>query len=689
MEDLQDLQEKVSTLKGVGPKKQQRFLKLNIETLEDLLYHFPRDYEDRRETKKVGDLVDGEKTSLELQVHPLKKRRAFGRGPSLLQLIGQDDTGRMIITFFNQPYLSQKISPGTKLRIYGEVKRGPRGLEITNPDFTLLDENHKNYWQEIFPIYPLTKDISHKELVKLISMLLESLKEEKEPDRFENLPKALRTENKLCQRLMALEHIHFPQNAKGLKVAKYRLVYEEFFFLMITLNFKKAKVGEQQGIPLQGEKEVRNFLQALPFDPTKAQETVIQEVLQDLKRPVPMSRLVQGDVGSGKTVVAMAALVAAVASKTQGAMMAPTEILAKQHYQTLSQFLNPLGISVGLLTGSLTPKNKKMMQQKIREGEIDVVVGTHAVIGEKVGFHNLSVVITDEQHRFGVRQRKTLSKKGRNPHVLVMSATPIPRTLAYILYGDLEVSVIDQMPKGRKPIKTKNCPMEERDFVYEQMKDQLNKGRQAYVVCPLIEESETLDLNAAIDLQEQLSKNILKDYKIGLLHGKMSYIEKEEVMKNYTDGKLQVLVSTTVVEVGVDVPNATVMVIENAERFGLAQLHQLRGRIGRGEHHSYCYLLHQPVKEHTQKRLEIMEKTNNGFLISEKDLEIRGPGELFGFRQHGIYNLKIANFFRHQNILKKAQQDVKDLLLEDPKLQLEKNQKLRKVLNRKLHRYRD
>ncbi len=686
---MEDLQEKISSLKGVGPKKQQRFLKLNIETLEDLLYHFPRDYEDRREIKKVRDLEDGEKTTLELQVHPLKKRRAFGKGPSLLQLVGQDDTGRIVITFFNQPYLSQMITGGTKLRVYGEVKRGPRGLETTNPDFILLDEKQKNHWQEILPIYPLTKDIRHKELVKLIKNLLQTLKEKRDDENFENLPKALIDENKLCQRLMALEHIHFPKQAKGLKVAKYRLVYEEFFFLMITLNFKKTKVREQQGIFLQGDKEVQGFLQALPFEATKAQKTVIEEVLQDLKGSVPMSRLVQGDVGSGKTVVAMAALVAAVAGKSQGAMMAPTEILAKQHYETLSRFLNPLGISVGLLTGSLTPKNKKMMQEKIREGKIDVVVGTHAVIGEKVGFHNLSVVITDEQHRFGVRQRKTLSEKGNNPHVLVMSATPIPRTLAYILYGDLEVSVIDEMPKGRKPIETKTCPMEERDSVYEQMKEELNKGRQAYVVCPLIEESETLDLNAAIDLQDRLSKNILKDYKIGLLHGKMTYIEKAQVMKQFTDGELQVLVSTTVVEVGVDVPNATVMVIENAERFGLAQLHQLRGRIGRGEHQSYCYLLHQQVKEATRKRLEIMEKTNDGFLISEKDLEIRGPGELFGLRQHGIYNLKIANFFRHQSILKKVQQDVKALLQEDPKLQLEKNRKLRRILNQKLQRYRD
>ena len=686
---MEDLQEKISSLKGVGPKKQQRFLKLNIETLEDLLYHFPRDYEDRREIKKVRDLEDGEKTTLELQVHPLKKRRAFGKGPSLLQLVGQDDTGRIVITFFNQPYLSQMITGGTKLRVYGEVKRGPRGLETTNPDFILLDEKQKNHWQEILPIYPLTKDIRHKELVKLIKNLLQTLKEKRDDENFENLPKALIDENKLCQRLMALEHIHFPKQAKGLKVAKYRLVYEEFFFLMITLNFKKTKVREQQGIFLQGDKEVQGFLQALPFEATKAQKTVIEEVLQDLKGSVPMSRLVQGDVGSGKTVVAMAALVAAVAGKSQGAMMAPTEILAKQHYETLSRFLNPLGISVGLLTGSLTPKNKKMMQEKIREGKIDVVVGTHAVIGEKVGFHNLSVVITDEQHRFGVRQRKTLSEKGNNPHVLVMSATPIPRTLAYILYGDLEVSVIDEMPKGRKPIETKTCPMEERDSVYEQMKEELNKGRQAYVVCPLIEESETLDLNAAIDLQDRLSKNILKDYKIGLLHGKMTYIEKAQVMKQFTDGELQVLVSTTVVEVGVDVPNATVMVIENAERFGLAQLHQLRGRIGRGEHQSYCYLLHQQVKEATRKRLEIMEKTNDGFLISEKDLEIRGPGELFGLRQHGIYNLKIANFFRHQSILKKVQQDVKALLQEDPKLQLEKNRKLRRMLNQKLQRYRD
>ncbi len=687
---MQGLYENISTLKGVGPKKQQRLLKLNIETLEDLLYHFPRGYEDRREIKKVKELREGEKTALELQVHPLKKRRSFGRGPSLLQLVGQDDTGRILITFFNQAYLSQKITPGTRLRIYGEVKRGPRGMEVANPDFLLLGDPQGSSWQEIFPIYPLTKDLSQKELVKLIKMLLDSLKEKDENEEtFENLPRSLIRENKLCQRLTALEHIHFPRHAQGLKVAKYRLIYEEFFYLVITLNYKKAKVLVEEGTVLGGEREVQGFLKSLPFEATGAQKTVIGEVQRDLGRKVPMSRLVQGDVGSGKTVVAMAALVAAVASGTQGAMMAPTEILAKQHYGTLRQFLNPLGISVGLLTGSLTGKNKKRMQEKIQEGRVDVVVGTHAVISEKVEFQNLSLVITDEQHRFGVRQRKTLSKKGNNPHVLVMSATPIPRTLAYILYGDLEVSVIDQMPKGRKPIETKACPNSQRDTVYQGIKDELNRGRQAYVVCPLIDESETLDLNAATELHNRLKKNILKDYKVGLLHGKMTYTEKEEIMQQFTNQELQVLVATTVVEVGVDVANATVMVIENAERFGLAQLHQLRGRIGRGEHQSYCYLLHHEVKDHTLQRLGIMEKTNNGFLISEKDLEIRGPGELFGLRQHGIYNLKIANFFRHQNILTKVQRDVAELLREDPMLSLEKNRDLRSLLEDKLQRYRD
>lgn len=682
-----DLQEKITTIKGIGPKKQQRFLRLNIETLEDLLYHFPRAYEDRREIKKVGEVIEGEKTSLELKVHPLKKRRAFGKGPALLQLVGQDDTGRMLITFFNQPYLSQKMDRGTRLRIYGEVKRGPRGLEVTNPEYMILEDQKKNPWQEIFPIYPLTKDISHKELVKQIGAILRHLKKEHGGEDFENLPEDLIKKNKLCQRLLALEQIHFPKNAKALKVAKYRLVYEEFFFLMITLNFTKKKAQRQEGRTLDGKRAVSDFLKTLPFEPTGAQQRVINEVLSDLHSSTPMSRLIQGDVGSGKTVVAMAALVAAVAGKTQGAMMAPTEILAKQHYKTLTELLSPLGISVGLLTGSLTPKKKKAMQEKIRQGEIDVVVGTHAVIGDKVAFRNLSVVITDEQHRFGVRQRKILSEKGKNPHILVMSATPIPRTLAYILYGDLEVSVIDQMPKGRKPIETRAYPMKERDEVYDQLKEQLDRGRQAYVVCPLIEESETLDLNAAADLKEQLSKNMLKDYKVGLLHGKMSNIEKEQVMKDFNNKELQVLVSTTVVEVGVDVANATVMIIENAERFGLAQLHQLRGRIGRGAYQSYCYLLHDQVKDHTRERLEIMERTNNGFRISEKDLEIRGPGEIFGLRQHGIYNLKIASFFRHQNILTQVQHDVKELLAEDPILQSKKNERLKRVLDQKLRRY--
>ena len=685
---MEELQGSIRSLKGVGPKKEQRFLKLNIETPEDLLYHFPRSYEDRRGIKKIEELKEGEKTTLELRVHPLKKRRAFGKGPSLLQLVGKDETGSMVISFFNQPYLGQKITAGTKMRIYGEVKRGPKGLEVVNPDFLLPGENPREKWQEIFPIYPLTKDVGHKELVKLIRMLLDALKEKGE-EGVENLPEDLIKENRLCRRLMALEHIHFPQRAKGLKVAKYRLIYEEFFFLMLTLHSKKNRVLKERGRPLKGDREVQHFLETLPFRPTEAQRKVVGEVLEDLKGSTPMSRLVQGDVGSGKTVVAMAALVAAAAAETQGVMMAPTEILAKQHHKTLQGFLEPLGISTGLLIGSLRPEEKKQMQEEIRRGNIQVVVGTHAVITDKVAFKDLSLVITDEQHRFGVRQRKSLAGKGENPHVLVMSATPIPRTLAYILYGDLEVSVIDQMPRGRKPIKTEAVSAEGRDRVYQEIKEELDKGRQAYVVCPLIEESETLDLNAAMDLQRQLSKNLLKDYKVGLLHGKMSYGEKEQVMKDFNDGNIQVLVSTTVVEVGVDVANATVMVIENGERFGLAQLHQLRGRIGRGEHQSYCYLLHQKGKEQTRQRLEIMEKTNDGFVISQKDLEIRGPGELFGLRQHGIYNLKIANFFQHQKILRQVQRDVKQLLLADPELELQKNSRLLRTVEEKLQRYRD
>lgn len=684
---MEELQGSIRRLKGVGPKKEQRLLKLNIETPEDLLYHFPRSYEDRREIKKIRELEEGEKTTLELQVHPLKKRRAFGRGPSVLQLVGKDHTGSMIITFFNQPYLGEKITGGRKLRIYGEVKRGPKGLEAVNPDFILLGETPRGEWREIFPLYPLTKDLSHKELVKLIRMLLDRLKEKGEAS-VENLPEDLIRKNRLCGRLMALEHIHFPRQTKALKVAKYRLVYEEFFFLMLTLRAKKAKVLKEQGRPLETRGEVESFLKSLPFQPTEAQKTVIDEVLKDLQGTTPMSRLVQGDVGSGKTVVAMAALAAAGAT-TQGVMMAPTEILAKQHYNTLQKYLEPLGISVGLLIGSLPPKKKKQVQEEIRRGEIRVVVGTHAVITDKVTFKDLSLVITDEQHRFGVRQRKSLAGKGKNPHVLVMSATPIPRTLAYILYGDLDVSVIDQMPRGRRPIKTEALSTEGRERVYEHVKEELNKGRQAYVVCPLIEESETLDLNAALDLHLQLSKNQLKGYKLGLLHGKMSYTEKEQIMKDFNDQKIQVLVSTTVVEVGVDVANATVMVIENAERFGLAQLHQLRGRIGRGEHQSYCYLLYQKGTEQTQQRLGMMEQTNDGFAISEKDLELRGPGELFGLRQHGIYNLKIASFFQHQTILQQVQRDVNRLLSEDPELQLQKNQPLGRVLEEKLQRYRD
>jgi len=679
------LDESVDVVQGVGPKKKESLEKMGIRSLGDLLYHFPRSYEDRRTIKTLSLVEEGDKVSISLSIIPLKKKGRYGKVKGFTQVIGEDSTGRILLTFFNQPYLHKRLKEGMRVVTFGEIKRGPRGLEMINPDFYDAEEEIK---EKILPIYPLGNALTQKDFRRFIFWVLNELKERENSDlQYDPLPRQVIEKNKLWYWAPALWGVHYPREEKELRVAKYRLVYEEFFHLMVTLGYAKGRVKEEEGYAYKVFHKSEEFLDRLPFSLTNHQKKVIQEVFRDLKKKTPMNRIIQGDVGSGKTAVAMAALAATVENGYQAGFMVPTEVLAKQHYLTLTKMMNSLNCNVGLLIGSMRPKEKKEIKTALLSGEIDLLIGTHALITEDVKFKNLAFVITDEQHRFGVRQRKSLGGKGKNPHTLVMSATPIPRTLALILYGDLEVSTIEGLPPGRKSISTRLVESGNRKPVYEEIKKSLDQGRQTYVICPLIEESETMDLNAAVSLYGELTENLLKDYKIGLLHGKMTYNEKDRVMKDFQENRLNVLVSTTVIEVGVDVPNATVMVIENSERFGLAQLHQLRGRIGRGEHASTCYLIHDGKNERSLERLKMMEESQDGFKIAEKDLELRGPGEFFGLRQHGVYSLKIGNFIRHRKILKKAQEDVKEVLKEDPKLAHPQNLSLRTFIEARLRNY--
>ena len=495
------------------------------------------------------------------------------------------------------------------------------------------------------------------------------------------MPQRIIEKYRLCSIDFAVRNIHSPSSKESLKIALYRIVFEELLILQLGLFVFKSGRNKEDGIKFETSKDLKKIISALPFKLTKAQNRALDEIIQDMNLEKIMNRLVQGDVGSGKTVVALLALANCVLNGYQGALMAPTEILAGQHYISLTESLKDFGINVGLLIGSLTKKQKDTVLEQIKNNEIDILIGTHALIEDKVEFNNIGLVITDEQHRFGVMQRSKLSLKGANPDILVMTATPIPRTLALILYGDLDISIIDELPPGRQPIETIAIEKSKRDRAYNNLvRREVESGRQVYIVCPLVEESEAIEAKSAVELVEELRAEYFHDLRLGLLHGKMKSSEKDEVMGLFKNKEIDILVSTTVIEVGVNVPNATLMIIENAERFGLAQLHQLRGRVGRGSHKSYCVLIYDSKTDVCRQRMAIMEETNDGFKISEKDLEIRGPGEFFGTRQHGLPELKVANLFKHIKILKLAQQEARYILGEDNNLQLKENMALKKEI---------
>lgn len=672
---MNNLNKEIQFVKGIGPKRAEKLHKLNIFTLKDLIYYFPRQYEDRSVIKKISQLENEDKVSIKGIITKIQTYNPR-KGMKITRMDVRDDSGYINMSFFNQEYITKVFKSGDSILAFGKVK-----VENNFKEFIPIEVEHytnkPSNTCKIEPVYPLTYGLTNKELQGMIKSVL--AKEEFKVKEY--LPKYILDKYKLCGIDFAVRNIHSPTNKESLKVALYRLVFEEFLILQLGLFYFKSGINESSGIEFEEKEKLNDIIKSLPFKLTKAQSRALNEITEDMTSNKVMNRLVQGDVGSGKTVVALLALASAVLNGYQGALMAPTEILASQHYDSFKETLEAFNIKSELLVGSLTKKQKEKVLEKVKNQEIDILIGTHALIEDKVEFKNLGIVITDEQHRFGVRQRGRLSNKGDSPDILVMTATPIPRTLALILYGDLDISIIDELPPGRQPVETIAIEHKRRNEAYENLvRSEVEKGRQVYVVCPLVEESEKIEATAAVELVEELKREFFSDLKVGLLHGKMKPSEKDAVMDEFKNKKLDILVSTTVIEVGVNVPNATLMIIENAERFGLAQLHQLRGRVGRGKHKSYCILIYNSKTEVCRERMAIMEETTDGFKISQKDLEIRGPGEFFGTRQHGLPELKVANIFKHIKILKQAQLEARYIIGQDRRLQQSENIKLKEEI---------
>lgn len=669
------LNKDIQFVKGIGPKKAAKLNKLNIFTIKDLLYYFPRAYEDRSNVKKIYQLEHDEKACTKGIISDIKTHEARNK-IKVTKFIIRDESGFLSLVFFNQEYLTKVFKKGDSVIAYGKVKKEGGFLEMNSPQIEHFT-NAPTSTCKLIPVYPLTYGVTSKDIISTIKSIYTNEKVIIQ----EYLPQEIINKYKLCSIDFAVKNLHMPQDKQSLKIALYRMIFEEFLILQIGLFYFKSGIDDSEGIKFEKKEKLNDIIKSLPFNLTNAQNRALSEVIEDMTSDNVMNRLVQGDVGSGKTIVAVLVLALSVLNGYQGALMAPTEILARQHYISLNETLSPFDIKVDLLVGSLTKKQKEKVLERIKNHEVDILIGTHALIEDNVEFNNLGIVVTDEQHRFGVRQRAKLSSKGSNPDILVMTATPIPRTLALILYGDLDISIIDELPPGRQPIDTRAFESKKRDFIYTNfIRGEITKGRQVYVVCPLVEESEAIEAKAAEDLRDELKEKYFSDLNVEVLHGKMKPSLKDKIMNDFKNNKIQILVSTTVIEVGVNVPNATLMIIENAERFGLAQLHQLRGRVGRGSHKSHCILIYSSKTNVCKERMEIMEETNDGFRISEKDLEIRGPGEFFGTRQHGIPELKVANIFKHIKVLKLAQEESKNIFREDKNLNKKEHILLKKEM---------
>lgn len=669
-------QEPVTSLKGIGEKTGALFRRLGVETVEDLLHDYPRAYDAYEPPVAIGQVKEGGMCSVCGQLLKTATVRRF-QNMQVIVTVVRDLTGTLQLTWFNMPYLRTALQMGRMLVFRGRVVKKGNRLTMEQPEIYTQDA-YEEKMSSLQPIYGQTKGLGNKAIVKAVAQALKQRQLERE-----YLPANLRKKYELAEYNYALEHIHFPSGHQELLAARKRLVFDEFlFFLLAVRRLKEKRQDVKSNYPMGPVKEIKQLQKELPYALTLAQQKVLAEIERDLESGLVMNRLIQGDVGSGKTILAVLALLQVACHGCQGALMVPTEVLARQHYESICELFSAHGIlkQVVLITGSMTAKEKRTAYEKIAAHKADIVVGTHALIQEKVVYDRLALVITDEQHRFGVGQREALGQKGEQPHVLVMSATPIPRTLAIILYGDLDISVIDEMPANRLPIK--NCVVDTgyRERAWRFLEKEISAGRQAYVICPMVEASEMIEAENVLDytklLREKLSPGITVEY----LHGKMKGKEKNRIMERFAAGEIHVLVSTTVVEVGVNVPNATVMMIENAERFGLAQLHQLRGRVGRGQHQSYCIMVDGSGEEDTRKRLDILNRSNDGFYISSEDLKLRGPGDIFGLRQSGEMEFKLADIFTDANLLKTVSEEVNHLLEEDPSLDQEDHRLLRERL---------
>ncbi len=664
------LTDPVTILKGVGPTKAKQFAALNIFTLGDLICHFPRGYEDRTRLVTIDRLQPDVPACFKAMVMGTPRTAHIRKGLDVTKITVADHTARLNLTFFNQKYSTEQLQYGQEYIFYGAVSGDFIGYNMTNPVFEAVSSTPVTT-RRVLPVYPLTAGLSNSALLKAIRQALAIC-----PVPEEILPQSVRQEYGILPAERAYYAIHEPSSMEEAELAKKRLIFEEFFVFSAGLSLMRASRAGKR-VPAYQNLDITPFYKALPFTLTGAQTRAIEEIISDLGKGTPMNRLVQGDVGSGKTMVAAAAAYLAVKNGKQAAIMAPTEILAEQHYKSLSGLLTPLGLRVCLLTGSFTPKQKMKIREEIAAGQWDLVIGTHALVTDSTAFCDLGLVVADEQHRFGVAQRSKLSEKGADPHLLVMSATPIPRTLALLMYGDLEVSILDEAPPGRKEIQSFLLDESYRARINAFIRKQVAQGNQCYVVCPAVEENGELDLKAATVWAETLQKTVLPDLRVALLHGQMKGSEKEEVMTAFSKGQADVLVATTVIEVGVDVPNASLMVIEDADRFGLSQLHQLRGRVGRGDTQSYCVLFTHNKNPDTLARLKALCNTTDGFKIAEEDLRLRGPGDFFGSRQSGLPVFRVANLSCDLQTLKQAQQASKDWIEQQGTAQTPENLALR------------
>ena len=679
------LADRLDTLPGIGPARARGLEKLGLVTVEDLLRCYPRSYEDRRKFSTVAAAPVDIPVCLELLVAEPPRLSRIRKGLELVKARLVDDTGSLTATFFNQTYMKDALRPGETYIVYGKVEGPPGRRQMTNPVCERSDR--VRFTGCILPVYALTHGISNNLLAGLARRCVDECAGQLE----EVLPGPLRREHALAAAEFACRSIHFPRDEEALELARRRLIFEELFYLTCGMTLLRTRRDEAAGVPFTIP-PVEEFLALLPFPLTGAQRRVMDEIAADVSAGPPMNRLVQGDVGSGKTMVAAYGAWLAAKNGRQCALMAPTELLAEQHFRSLAPLLEQASLRVGLLTGAVKGRARKELLAALAAGELDLLIGTHALLSEGVDYADLGLVITDEQHRFGVAQRAALSAKARRPpHVLVLSATPIPRTLSLVIYGDLDVSVIDELPPGRTPVQTFVVGEDKRQRMYGFVRKLVGEGRQAYIVCPAVEEGEDegAGLKAAASYARSLQTEVFPDLRVGLVHGKMKPREKDAVMTAFAGGELDVLVSTTVIEVGVDVPNAALMVVENADRFGLSQLHQLRGRVGRGRHQSYCVLVTSTRNPDSRARLKVLTKTTDGFQIAEEDLKLRGPGDFFGQRQHGLPQLRIADLAGDMRALKEAQLAARELLERDPGLKRPEHAPLLKQVHRLFEQHGD